>query len=177
MSNLSGIRRLSRVMAALCLVAMVAMPLLLALAWALLPSLRPGWPPYATLPIPPEPARELVIAGFLVLLVPLAVLLWGVERLRRLFRRYEAGDVFSPQAARCLAGFAQAVLLWALLQPLASALAGMILTLGNPPGQRALALSVGTGEPGAVAIALVLLVVARVLREASRVAEENASFV
>ncbi len=177
MGDLSSIRRLSRVMAALCLAAMVALPLLLTLAWALLPALGPGWPPYAGLPIPPDPAVELMLAGYLVLLVPLAVLLRGVQRLRRLFQRYAAGEVFSTRTADCLAGFARAVLLWAVLQPVASALAGMLLTLDNPPGERALALSLGTGELGAVAIALVLLVIARVLREASRLAEENAAFV
>lgn len=177
MSELPAIRRLSRFMAAACLAALFVLPLLMSLGWLLLPELQQSWPRYAGLPIPAEPAFHLVLGGWLVLLVPMAVLLWGVERLRRLFRLYACGAVFTSESARYLSGFARAVLLWALLQPLASAAAGAILTLGNAPGERALALSLGSGDLGAVAIGLVLLVIGRVMREASRLADENAGFV
>ncbi|SMF33023.1 Protein of unknown function [Tistlia consotensis] len=177
MSDLAAIRRMGRAMALACLAAMIALPLLLTGAWLALPELKRTWPPFAILPIPAEPEPGLMVAGWLVLLLPLVVLLWGVHRLRRLFLHYAQGEVFSVDAALCLSGFARAVLVWALLQPLANGAAGAILTLGNPPGQRALALSLGTGELGALAIGLVLLVIGRVMREASRLADENASFV
>jgi hypothetical protein len=58
----------------------------------------------------------------------------------------------------------------------ATALA-LALSFGNPPGQRYLVLTLSINDYFAVIIGGVLVAVAAVMREAARLADENASFV
>ena len=53
----------------------------------------------------------------------------------------------------------------------------VVLTLGNPPGQRQLVIGLSWDDYLAVLLAVVLIAIATVMAEAVRVAEENEGFV
>ncbi|MFX5680498.1 hypothetical protein ABTE28_20600, partial [Acinetobacter baumannii] len=57
------------------------------------------------------------------------------------------------------------------------AAASLILTLANPSGQRAIALNIGLDDILWAIVGGLLVAIAWTLREAARIAEENASFV
>ncbi len=101
----------------------------------------------------------------------------ALAQLWQLFGEYAAGRVFGHRAQQRLRGFAGFMLASALAAPLLRAALGVALTLGNPPGQRLLALSLYWSDYIAILCSAVLLAVAVVMSEAVRLAEENEGFV
>ena len=115
--------------------------------------------------------------GAAVSLLPIAVGLYALWQLWRLFAEYGAGRVFGRAALARLKRFAWALLAAALLAPLVRAVMSVVLTLGNPPGRRQLVVGLSWDDYLAVLLSVVLIAIATVMAEAVRVAEENESFV
>jgi hypothetical protein len=115
--------------------------------------------------------------GAVVSLLPVSVGLYALWQLWRLFAEYGAGRVFGREAQARLQRFAWALLAAALLAPLVRAAMSVVLTLGNPPGQRQLVIGLSWDDYLAVLVAAVLIAIATVMAEAVRVAEENEGFV
>lgn len=103
--------------------------------------------------------------------------LFALWQLWRLFGEYAQGRALARPALRHLRRFAWSVLAAALLQPLAKAALSVVLTVGNPPGQRLLSLSLGSSDYLALLLGAVLLAVAQVMHQAVLAAEENQGFV
>jgi hypothetical protein len=176
-ARLERLTRLSRVMEMVTLVGIVLIGGLTALVFVI-----PEWTRNFVLAklgqagaaLPVTPAGQL-LAG-LITAVPLAVLLYGLWAVRRLFQEFARGRIFTVHAARCLQTFAVTVLAQALLSPLAGAGVSLALTFAQP-GRRSVMLGLSTNDYLALIIGGVLLAVATVMREAARLAEENAGFV
>ncbi len=115
--------------------------------------------------------------GAAVSVLPIGVGLFALWQLWQLFAEYGAGRVFGRVAQARLKRFAWALLVVALLAPLVRAAMSVVLTLGNPPGQRMLAISLSWNDYLAVLLAAVLIAIATVMAEAVRAAEENEGFV
>lgn len=115
--------------------------------------------------------------GAAVTLLPVALGLYALWQLWALFAEYAAGRVFGHAALQRLRRFAWALLGAALLAPLVRAAMSVVLTLGNPPGQRHLVIGLSWNDYLAVLLAAVLIAIATVMAEAVRVAEENDGFV
>lgn len=98
-------------------------------------------------------------------------------QLWQLFGEYAAGRVFCRTAHRHLRAFAACMLAAAVLAPFLRAALGLALTLGNPPGERLLSLSVSWNDYVAILTGAVLLAIARVMNAAVALAEENDAFV
>jgi Protein of unknown function (DUF2975) len=126
-----------------------------------------------TLPLPP--LSRLAVAA--IMAVPVGVLLYGLLAVRALFREFAQGHVFTERAALKLQTFAATVLAQAPLGPLTAAALSAALSWANPPGQRAVHITLSTNDYLALIVGGVLFAVATVMREASRLADENASFV
>lgn len=125
--------------------------------------------------LPLEPSDQAVAA--LIIAVPVGVMIWGLGHVRALFRDFSRGRVFTGTAARHLQQFGLSVLMQGPLGPLTATALGLALSLGNPPGQRYLVLTLSINDYFAVIIGGVLIAVAAAMREAARLADENASFV
>lgn len=176
--NLARIRRVSAVLQWACTGYLVLAPLLWAGVWLNFRQWGPRWEVLRQMPIQPEFVGPLnLLLAALVSGVPLALLLFGVWRLRRLFGLFRAGVLFSVEGAGHLLRFAHMVLATVLLTPVISALLSVVLTLGNPPGQRALMLSFGSDDLSRLFAAGVLVAIAWILREAHRLQAENEAFV
>lgn len=115
--------------------------------------------------------------GAAVSLLPIGIGLYALWQLWRLFAEYGAGRVFGRAALLRLRRFAWALLAAALLAPLVRGAMSVVLTMGNPPGQRQLAIGFSWDDYLAVLLAVVLIAIATVMAEAVRVAEENESFI
>lgn len=94
-----------------------------------------------------------------------------------LFGCYQRGEVFGLEPVRRLRRFAFALAAHTLAAPLSDTLAVLALTLGNPPGNRVLTLHFAFEHGFSLFFGLLFLAIARVMFEASRVAQENAEFV
>lgn len=116
-------------------------------------------------------------AGLVISAIPLGILAYGLLQVRQIFRDFGRGEIISPLLARRLEAFGAAVTLQGLISPLVGAALSIALTLGNPPGARAIALSISSHDVVAVIVGLLVIGIGAVMREAARIAEENASFI
>jgi len=110
-------------------------------------------------------------------LVPLGCTVWAMWSLRQLFASYAQGQVFSQEPLRHLNNVANALFLGVLADFLMQAPISYLLSLANPPGHREISLGFGSNDAAQLFIAGTVLVIARVMAEAGRVADENAAFV
>jgi len=104
-----------------------------------------------------------------------AFVVWALWSLYRLFLRYAAGDVFSNDALRLLnniaiALFANVIVSFAVQAPIT-------FLLTYPLAHRFISLSFGSQDVFALFLAGAVLVIARVMAVARRMADENESFV
>ena len=122
-----------------------------------------------------SPSSQLAVAA--VMAVPVGVMVYGLFAVRALFREFARGHVFTERAARQLQTFAVTVLAQAPLGPVTTAGLSVALTMSNPPGQRAVHIALSSNDYFALIVGGVLLAVATVMREAVKIADENAAFV
>ncbi|MBC7954986.1 MAG: DUF2975 domain-containing protein [Cytophagales bacterium] len=141
-------------------------PVLLAQALSAMP--KPG---AASL----TPTIRLVTVAALLPLV--AMVLFGLQQLWRLFDGYARGEVFTEIASTRLRRLAIVMMLMCLVKPLTGAVMSVILSWNNPPGQRAITLGLSSDDYVYLLLGAVLLAIASVMREAARLAQENAEFV
>jgi hypothetical protein len=173
-----GLRRLVWLVRLLALVGAGALLALPVLFWT-----DPGWVRDAAPGIAGLGGHAMVIDERALLLGALASLpgvllgLGALWQLWRLFGEYAAGRVFAPAAQRHLRGFAAALLASAIVTPLMRSAVGVALTLGNPPGQRLLVLTLSWNDYLSILCGAVLLAVALVMADAVRLAEDNEGFV
>jgi len=115
--------------------------------------------------------------GATLSLLPLALCWYGLWQLWRLFGHYARGQALTAIAQQPLRRFAWALLLMAPAGPLFRAALGVVFTLGNPSGQRVLAIGISSNDYLLFLLGLVLLAIATVMADAVRAAEENRQFV
>lgn len=169
-----NMRRLIFVLQALCLVAMVALPLA-QVAALLSPDAWRG-AAFSGIAVS-EPGAGRRAALLAVSLVPTAALLWALLSVWRLLACYGRGDIFGPRCSLLIRRAGQALLAFAALRLLTHPVLAVLLTAGNPPGQRAVALSVSHADLGLVLGGGLLLVIGWVMGRAADLAEDNAGFV
>lgn len=178
MSNLNRIRRAGRVMSRLCTVIVLALPLGLAVIWASPETLGPA---LIGLSVPEVRFETLttgtLVSGFALSMIPALVLIYGLVQLRRLFGLYGQGLIFSSRHAIYLRRFALAAILSVAAQIVTSSLISILLTFNNPPGSRYLTVSLTSDQLGTVFLGSVLLVIAWIMVEGSKIAEDNAQIV
>jgi hypothetical protein len=171
-------RRLSQAMAVFCLITIVLSPVGILLYWmvtdvgdiALSANLAPS-AIQGTLSI-----WQRVVAG-VISGVPLALMLVGLWQAYRFFKLFAAGQIFSTRAARYLSRFAG----WLLASVLGSVLSGaavtVVITLQNMEGSRLLAVSISSDQIFLMFFAAMVYLMASVIRQGQKLAEENATFV
>ncbi|CCD91323.1 conserved membrane hypothetical protein [Bradyrhizobium sp. ORS 375] len=171
------IRRLSRLMAAGCLVTSVLLATAMVLYWALTPTHTL----FGQAGIPHPPLTEIGAStralAFSIAMVPLGTLISGLLSARRCFQAFAAGRIFAQESIQQLKAFAIAVAASALLKPLAGAALSVVLSLHNQPGAKTLALSLGSDTLLALIFAGTVAVIAWVMTEALEIDDENKQFV
>jgi hypothetical protein len=175
--NLAG---LSRIMAGLSGIGFAVYPLMAA-ATFLFPGDATDWMMFHQAHLGEALNAEvpfgLRLAALACEAAPTAFVLWALWSLRRLFLRYAAGDVFSNETLRLLnnvavALFAQVVVGFAMQAPIS-----LLLSWAAGHGHRSISLSLGSDDVFSLFLAGAVLVIARVMAVARRMADENESFV
>ncbi len=172
------LRRLSRVMVWACWALLVLLPLALLFYWVTASdtelALRANLPAQATQA--PLATWQRVAAG-LVTAIPLALMLAGVWQARRCFNMFARGQVFTQQATSLLGRFAGWVAWAALASLFAGSATSVLLTLGNPPGQRHVSIGIGSDQLLTLFFAGTVWLMASVIAQGRSLAEENEGFV
>lgn len=115
--------------------------------------------------------------AFLLALGPTGFTVWALLSLRRLFLLYAHGEVFSHQALRMLNHVAVALFASVIVGFVMQAPITLLLSWHLGAGHRAVSIGVGSHEVASLFLAGAVLVIARVMAEARRMADENAGFV
>lgn len=110
-------------------------------------------------------------------MVPVGFSMWGLWSLHRLFLLYAGGQVFSLAAFRALNDVAAAIFGDVIASIVMQAPMSLALTYALGHGQRHISIAFGSGDVASLYSAGVVLVIARVMGEARRMADENAGFV
>jgi len=117
------------------------------------------------------------LGGLLATALPAGCGLWAMWEIWCLFGCYARGELLALRPARHLHRLGLALVALAAAMPLGHTLSILALTLGNPPGQRQVWVGLSSQHYLSLLFGLMLLALAAVMREAARVADENAEFV
>lgn len=115
--------------------------------------------------------------GAALTLLPLAMLLLGLAQARRCFRGFVEGHVFTVQAVASLRRFAGWVALSVATMLVTSTLLSVVLTLGNAPGARHLAIGLSSTQVFTLFFAAMVWLMASIIGQGQLLADENAGFV
>jgi hypothetical protein len=118
------------------------------------------------------PTRRL--ASLALSILPIAVITWGVLRLRASFLCFARDELFSAKAIDGLRDFAAAGVGSVVIAAIVSPAVSLVLTAGTPLGAE-VSIKIGTGSVMIVLISSVTWIFAHVLGLSAALAEENAS--
>jgi len=121
------------------------------------------------------PAAQWVSA--LAALVPLSVGVFGMFQVWKLFGAYAQGHIFTSQASTRLRRLAWSLIVCAAAQVLSRTATSIALTFNNPPGKKMLIVNISSTDYTFVLFGVLLLGIAWVMVEATRLAQENAEFI
>jgi len=110
-------------------------------------------------------------------LIPTLIASWGLIALAGLFRCFVAGQVFTVQSLRALSHVTMALFWNVIAAFVAEAPITYFLTNHLGHGHREISLTLGSDDVQVLFVAGVAYVIARVMAEARRLAEENEGFV
>lgn len=110
-------------------------------------------------------------------LVPVCCASYGLVCAMRCFSGFSQGEYLSLRTVRYLRGFAAGIFASVVTGFFAAMAASVVLTLGAPAGQRALAIGLGSNELLTLLFAGMVWQIAAVMAKAVALAEENAQFV
>ena len=105
------------------------------------------------------------------------LLLYGLWQVRAFFELYRSGDLFPSGAGLHIKRFGQALVGVAVAQIVAGAAISAVLTVHLPDGQGVVAVNLSSTNLATLVIAALIMMMGRLLDEASTIAEENRSIV
>lgn len=144
-----------------------------------MPSWVPAWVSQMT-SLPDNAVRPATLTPWLATLatlLPAGLGLAALWQLWQLFGAFAAGRALTYDAQQHLRRFALVLLALAVCEPIYRGAMSVVSSLGNPPGQRMLVVSLSSHDYLQGLLALVLLAIAIVMGDAVRAADENRSFV
>ena len=117
------------------------------------------------------------IYGLLFSLIPLAMWMYGLVILRRLFTNYRLGRIFLSDNARYIKYFAWVTIISGALSPLFRGVFSVIFSMNHAAGERFISIGLGTTEIYTILQGLVFVVIAHVMEAAHKISEENKQFI
>ena len=132
---------------------------------------------FPTVPIAPDLGFGSRLSTFAIGLVPGCAVLWTLWQVQALFALFRRGLALSRPAAERLRSIGFGLLCTAAAALLSRPLQILLLTSGNPPGERVLAFGITSADLGFVLAGGLMIVIGHVMADAARIAEENAGFV
>jgi len=168
--------RFARVAAFTALFLAAAIPLLTLLNW------------FNIMPLEDIEALETFIAsdgvsssrrfgGFLIAMIPKAVLVYGLWRLSQMFQDFSKGNIFTPSTEGHLRVFAWSLFGFVLLDFIIEAPLSAYATWMAPEGSRLISLSFDWDDIHTLLLGMLVFALSRVIAEGARLARENAEFV
>lgn len=126
--------------------------------------------------IPPLSAWQYGAMALLAALnfVPTLYVIW---QLRKMFRHFAMGEIFTSTATKHLFNAAKGMVVWGLIAIVSTTIAVLILTANAGIGGHVLVVEISSGELAGIFAGVVFVVMSWVMQEAARLSDENAGFV
>lgn len=143
-------------------------------AWA-----RPDWVVNLLVNLPIETVLDTSRSVAIALLGCIAAmpLLFAIFQMKGLFDRYRRGDILTEACARHILRIGQGLMATSVAALLLPTPQTLVLTYDNPPGSRMLSLGLSSDAVAVFLLSGLLTVIGLALREAAKIADENAGFV
>lgn len=113
------------------------------------------------------------IIGCLVSAIPMAVNMFIVYSLIKLFHLYEKGKIFTIKHVKYIRNIGCALLVGQIIQPFYQFAMGLVLTLNNPPHYRYASISLDQTNVGIILTALLVILISWIMAEGCRLHEEQ----
>lgn len=120
---------------------------------------------------------EVQLLGALVSLMPLSLAVYGMVQVWLLFGEYAQGRIFTNIASMRLRRMAWAIIAASGVQVVARTVHVLLLTMNNPPGKKVLTIGISSHDYAFLVFGVLLLGIAWVMVEGTRLAQENAEFI
>lgn len=176
MNNLPKIKKLSKKFHLLISSLLVAIPLYYVIYWAFVNSLPEILitQNVASVPLVQNPLSiKFQLIGFVVSLLPLSALVYGLINIRKLFFFYKEGVIFSFEHVTILKKTSNALIGWVFLSILYESAKSVLFSMGNPPGQRVISVGFSSPEITTLVVAVGVFVIAWVMDEGRILTEEQ----
>lgn len=178
MNNSKRIQRLSTNMRTICSLAMFVIPLVLAWIWLDFTRFAAAIADSQGINIQMQYIGPMnLLFGFLISMLPAGVIIYGLQRLRKLFALYQQNIFFSTENIKHLRAFSTALFISVLLSPVTTTLLGLALTMSNPPGEKSLVIMLSSHEISTGFIAVLFMVISGIMVEAKKLADENSEII
>jgi Protein of unknown function (DUF2975) len=176
-SDIQKIRSFSKKLSVFCLLMLVVLPILVPFIWqgditslAQRANLEPG-----TIQNPIQTWQRIV--GMLLTEIPVVFMCIALWQVRKCLQGFANGEVFTKDAVMHLKKFS----VWMMRSALAALLVGILLstllTIGNAPGSRHIAISVSTEQVLLLFFSCVVWLMAQIISQGHELAQENSSFI
>lgn len=176
MDNLPRIMRFSRSFHLLISILLVVIPVYYVIYWVFINALpetlvmvNRSSTGLLENPLP----KELQLLGFVVSLLPLSALVYGLINIRKLFSFYQEGVIFAFAHVTIFRNTARALIGWTVLSILYESVKSILFSMGNPPGQRMLSVTFGSPEMTTLVVAGIVFIIAWVMDEGRILSEEQ----
>lgn len=113
------------------------------------------------------------LLGLLLSSLQLALLVFALFAVAKVFRAFSNAEWFVPQIGQHLHRFGLGLALYGATSPLVRTLMAIIVTWNNPPGKRLLIISFTGNDFVLALVGVLILLLGYAMREATRIADEN----
>lgn len=113
------------------------------------------------------------IIGCLVSAIPMAINMFIVYSLIKLFKLYEKGEIFTINHVKYLRNIGYALLAGQLIQPFYQFAMGLVLTLNNPSHYRYASITLDQTNVGIVLTALLVILISWLMAECCKLREDQ----
>ena len=165
------IKRASSGMSILCYLAIVVMPLFLVWIWIDFERIALNLGENNGLVMPESLSLLSRIMGFMLSVIPVALLIVGLFSLIKFLDNLQEYDYFNHQNSMYLGRFASMLLWSTLVRPLTDAFVTIAVTFNNPPGQRSVSFNLGTDEITGMFFGTLILILSRLIAESRKPAQ------
>jgi|LakMenEpi03Aug12_release.lakeMendotaPanAssembly.Ray.scaffolds.fasta_scaffold269776_2 hypothetical protein len=107
-------------------------------------------------------------------MLQVAVILYALKQLLKLFKNYEQGEIFSFVNVTYYKKLGYSVFAWVITDKIVDVLISIILTYQNAVGQRQIAVRLGSADLIALAVGGLIILIAWIMNEGHKLNEEQA---
>lgn len=123
------------------------------------------------------PSSAMLLATAFVAVIPAAMFLMCLLQAWQLFGLAGRNQLYSVSGQAVLGRLGKLAVAAASLGFVTRTIVGLMLTWANPPGQKMLMIGIGSGEMTGLLVGLLVFLFAAVVRDATALAQENATFI